>query len=84
MGTEPNHERKPDLIGFAFGSAFGSTNASGPAAPRSSPSGERPVPFTEYCAPLYDWAKSRHFEYPYRSLSRELETRTRAEVATWA
>ncbi len=27
--------------------------------------GESPVPFNEYCAELYAWAKSVRFEYPY-------------------
>lgn len=30
--------------------------------------GKTPVPFTEYCAPLYRWAKSVNFEYPYKAL----------------
>jgi thioester reductase-like protein len=27
--------------------------------------GEAPTPFADYAAPLYRWAKARHFEYPY-------------------
>lgn len=27
-----------------------------------------PVPFTEYCGPLYQWAKSVRFQYPYEPL----------------
>ncbi len=31
--------------------------------------GIRPTPFTEYCAPLYEYAKRVKFEYPYAPLS---------------
>ncbi|MBK8173009.1 MAG: SDR family oxidoreductase [Sandaracinaceae bacterium] len=30
--------------------------------------GKAPVPFTEYAAPLYRWAKGVNFEYPYQPL----------------
>ena len=30
--------------------------------------GRTPVPFTEYCAPLYRWAKGVNYEYPYQPL----------------
>lgn len=30
--------------------------------------GEAPTPFTRYAAPLYRWAKTRRFEYPYLPL----------------
>jgi len=30
--------------------------------------GHEPVPFTEYCGPLYRWAREVGFEFPYRPL----------------
>lgn len=30
--------------------------------------GEKPVPFTDYCGGLYQWAKGTRFTYPYRAL----------------
>ena len=30
--------------------------------------GKKPTPFDAYCAPLYRWAKSENFKYPYKPL----------------
>jgi nucleoside-diphosphate-sugar epimerase len=35
-----------------------------------------PTPFTEYCGPLYRWAKSVGFEYPYRPLPASFKSAT--------
>lgn len=34
--------------------------------------GERPAPFTDYCGPLYEWAKRARFTYPVEPLPERL------------
>ncbi len=51
--------------------------------------GETPVPFTEYCGGLYEWAKRNRFTYPYETLAPEAVSAlshgpANGEGATWA